>query len=147
MRWVALDSEGNLGWRLAAELGGSGALVSRFVYGTRANIPDLIVKDGSTYRILSDLLGSPRLVVDASSGSVAQHLEYDEFGNVVADSNPGFQPFGFVGGLYDRDTGLVRFGARDYDPETGRWTAKDQTGFQGAIRTSLPTAPTIRSIT
>ncbi|MFZ2922373.1 MAG: RHS repeat-associated core domain-containing protein, partial [Desulfosalsimonadaceae bacterium] len=29
------------------------------------------------------------------------------------------------------DTGLVRFGFRDYDPETGRWTAKDPIGFGG----------------
>ena len=29
------------------------------------------------------------------------------------------------GGIYDPDTGLVRFGARDYDPEVGRWTSKD----------------------
>jgi RHS repeat-associated protein len=45
------------------------------------------------------------------------------------DSNPGFQPFGFADGLYDRDTDLVRFGARDYDLETSRWTAKDPIGF------------------
>lgn len=29
------------------------------------------------------------------------------------------------------DTGLVRFGYRDYDPETGRWTARDPIGFAG----------------
>jgi len=40
-------------------------------------------------------------------------------------------PFGFAGGLHDRDTGLVRFGFRDYDPEVGRWTAKDPIGFNG----------------
>jgi RHS repeat-associated protein len=40
-------------------------------------------------------------------------------------------PFGFAGGHYDPDTGLVRFGARDYDPETGRWTAKDPKLFAG----------------
>jgi RHS repeat-associated protein len=40
-------------------------------------------------------------------------------------------PFGFAGGLHDRDTGLVRFGYRDYDPEVGRWTAKDPIGFDG----------------
>ena len=40
-------------------------------------------------------------------------------------------PFGFAGGLHDRDTGLVRFGYRDYDPEVGRWAAKDPIGFAG----------------
>jgi RHS repeat-associated protein len=25
----------------------------------------------------------------------------------------------------------VRFGARDHDPEVGRWTAKDPLGFEG----------------
>src|SRR5690606_21812438 len=44
----------------------------------------------------------------------------------------GFQPFGFAGGLYDWDTKLVRYGARDYDPLIGRWTAKDLIGFAGA---------------
>lgn len=40
-------------------------------------------------------------------------------------------PFGFPGGLYDQHTGLIRFGFRDYDPETGRWTARDPIGFAG----------------
>ncbi|MCH2039483.1 MAG: RHS repeat-associated core domain-containing protein [Saccharospirillaceae bacterium] len=40
-------------------------------------------------------------------------------------------PFGFAGGLQDTDTGLIRFGYRDYDPETGRWTARDPIGFAG----------------
>jgi RHS repeat-associated protein len=33
--------------------------------------------------------------------------------------------------LYGQDSGLVRFGARDYDAETGRWTAKDPILFRG----------------
>jgi RHS repeat-associated protein len=56
-------------------------------------------------------------------------MDYDEFGNVLSDTAPGFQPFGFAGGLYDQQTGLVRFGARDYDAVTGRWTAKDPIRF------------------
>jgi RHS repeat-associated protein len=58
-------------------------------------------------------------------------MEYDEFGKVILDTNPGFQPFGFAGGLYDSQTGLVRFGVRDYDSKTGRWTRKDPIGFLG----------------
>jgi RHS repeat-associated protein len=117
--------------RLVAELDGTGSLVSRFVYSTKANVPDYMVKGGVTYRIVSDHLGSPRLIVDVATGTVAQQLNYDEFGNVLTDTHPGFQPFGFAGGLYDPDTGLVRFGARDYDAETGRWTTKDPIMFRG----------------
>jgi RHS repeat-associated protein len=40
-------------------------------------------------------------------------------------------PLGFAGGFYDHDTKLVRFGARDYDPALGRWTAKDPIDFAG----------------
>jgi len=49
---------------------------------------------------------------------------------VLEDTSPGFQPFGFAGGIWDEATGLVRFGARDYDAVAGRWTAKDPVGVQ-----------------
>ena len=117
--------------RPIAELDGSNTIVSRFVYATRSNVPDYMVKGGITYRIITDHLGSPRSVIDVATGTVAQRMDYDEFGTVLQDTHPGFQPFGFAGGLYDHDTKLVRFGARDYDADTGRWTAKDPIGFAG----------------
>ncbi len=116
------------GLHTVAELDGAGNLVSRFVYATGI-APDYMVKGGATYRILTDRNGSVRLVVDAATGAIAQRIDYDSFGSVVLDTQPGFQPFGFAGGLSDPDTGLVRFGARDYDPATGRWTSKDPIGF------------------
>lgn len=116
---------------VVAELDGTNAVRSRFVYASRTNVPDYMIRDGVTYRIISDRLGSPRLVVNVSDGTIAQQLDYDEFGRVLLDTNPGFQPFGFAGGLYDTDTGFVRFGARDYDPYTGRWTTKEPLGFAG----------------
>jgi RHS repeat-associated protein len=70
-------------------------------------------------------------VVDTSSGNIVEEIDYDEFGNVTNDTAPGTVPFGFAGGLYDKDTGLVRFGARDYDATAGRWTSKDPIRFHG----------------
>jgi RHS repeat-associated protein len=119
------------GLRPVAELDGSGGVVSRFVYASRSNVPDYLIKEGSVYRIIADHLGSPRLVINVMTSEIAQRLDYSAFGAVLRDTNPGFQPFGFAGGLYDRDTGLVRFGARDFDAETGRWTAKDPILFAG----------------
>lgn len=125
-RWVYMDQT-----RIAAELDSSGNIAKRFIYASKGNIPDYMIMGGDNYRIISDQLGSPRLVVKVSDGSIAERMDHDEFGRVIADTNPGLLPFGFAGGLYDTDTQLVRFGARDYDAETGRWTAKDPILFKG----------------
>jgi RHS repeat-associated protein len=106
-------------------------VVSRFVYGSMRHVPDYLEKGGVTYRIVSDNLGSVRRVVNAATGEVVQRMDYDAWGRVTLDTNPGFQPFGFAGGIYEGSTALVRFGARDYDAHTGRWTSKDPIGFAG----------------
>ena len=84
-----------------AELDATGAIVSRFVYGTSGHVPDYMTKGTSTYRLLKDHLGSVRLIVNVATGAIAQQIDYDPWGKVLSDSQPGFQPFGFAGGLYD----------------------------------------------
>lgn len=121
--------ENNL--RIAAELNGSGITQKVFMYATKVNTPDFFIQGNETFRIITDHLGSPVLVVNASDGTVAQRMEYDVWGRILIDTNSCFQPFGFAGGVWDKDAGLVRFGARDYDPETGRWTRKDPILFSG----------------
>jgi len=86
---------------------------------------------GNTYYLVYDQVGSLRAVTD-SAGNIVKALSYDSFGNIVNDTLPSVQlPFAFAGGLYDADTGLTRFGYRDYDAATGKWTAKDPIGFAG----------------
>jgi YD repeat-containing protein len=84
--------------RIAAELDGAGEVVSHFSYIGGSHSPDWMTKGGALYRFIKDQVGSVRLVVNAVTGDVAQEMEYDEFGVVASDSNPGFQPFGFAGG-------------------------------------------------
>ena len=114
-----------------AEVDSNAVLTARFVYGADGTTPSFMIEGANTYRILSDERGSVRLVVNVANGSVAQALDYDEFGRVLSDTSPGFQPFGFAGGLYDPDTDLIRFGARDYSPQLGRWLQRDPINFAG----------------
>ena len=72
------------------------------------------------------------MVVDAD-GTVVKRVDRDTWGRVLADSAPAFAlPIGFAGGIEDPDTGLVRFGMRDYDPQTGRFTARDPLFHSGS---------------
>jgi YD repeat-containing protein len=122
------------GTRPIAQLDGAGNIVARFVYASDRNTPSFMIKNGETYRIISDHTGSPRLIIHAGTGAIMQQLDYDEFGNVTTDTNTGFQPFGFMGGLLDADTGLVAVGPSNYDAEVGRTT-----GTSGSLESeSLP---------
>jgi RHS repeat-associated protein len=130
-------------------LSSGGAISQRFVYGTKPNVPDYIVASGTSYRVISDERGSVRLVVNASTGAIVQQIEYDEFGNVLSDSSPGFQPFGFAGCLYDGATQLCHFLARDYDAQIGRWLSKVLSNSVAATPISMDTlfkTPLIKSI-
>jgi RHS repeat-associated protein len=115
---------------LLAVYDGYDNLRQRFDYAD-GRLPVAMKAGGSTYYLAYDQVGSLRLVTD-SSGGIVKRIDYDSFGNILSDSDSSFTiPFGFAGGLHDRDTGLVRFGYRDYLPEIGKWTAKDPIDFAG----------------
>ncbi|MCP4911509.1 MAG: hypothetical protein GY909_00205 [Oligoflexia bacterium] len=114
-----------------AKLDGSGTVTQTYIYADKGYVPAFMEAAGKTYRFITDNLGSVVAVMDTTDGSLVQEITYDAFGNILSDSNPNFQPFAFAGGLYDQDTKLTRFGARDYNPVTGRWMQKDPIGFNG----------------
>jgi len=110
---------------------GNGNVTKRFIYGTHVNSPELVrFSNGITCRIVHDQIGSPIRCLSVNDGTELMRREYDEFGRDILNTNPELLPIGFAGGLEDRDTGLVRFGAREYDPETGRWLAPDPIRFR-----------------
>jgi RHS repeat-associated protein len=132
-RWV--DGSPDRGWlyrddlSVAAELNGNGTLRHRYLYGTLGHSPDLLMRGDTAYRVVTDHLGSVRAVVRTTDGVLVQRLDHDEWGVPTLDQGGAFQSLGYAGGLMDRETELVRFGARDYEPRAGRWTAKDPVGF------------------
>ncbi len=78
-------------------------------------VAELKAANEETYRFITDHLGSVRVVVRMSDGEVVERTDDDAWGEIVSGV-----PIGFAGGLHDRVTGLVHFGAREYDPATGR---------------------------
>lgn len=109
----------------------NGIVTSRFVYGDESHSPDYMLTNTDSFQIIKNHLGSPVVVVNSSTGVVVQEVKYDEFGVVLSDTSPGLIPFGFAGCLYDQDTKLCKFGARDYDASIGRWLSKDPILFKG----------------
>ena len=121
-------------WRdsitLLAVYDGNNNLLIRFNYAD-GRMPVSMTYGGTTYYLLYDQVGSLRAIAD-NVGNIVKQIDYDSFGNITSDSNTSYSvPFGFAGGLHDKNTELVRFGLRDYDPSIGRWTAKDPIDFRG----------------
>ncbi|WP_324171211.1 phospholipase A2 [Sulfurimonas sp.] len=90
-----------------------------------------MTQNNKTYYLHYDQVGTLKLISDKNH-NIIKEVTYDTFGNILNDTNKNFKiPFGFAGGLQDKDTNLVHFGYREYDPQTGKWTAKDPIDFQG----------------
>ena len=78
---------------------------------------------------LSDHLGTVRDLADAA-GEVIDHIAYDSFGNVLAESNPAAgDRFRFTGREFDAATGQYYYRARYYDGRIGRFTSEDPLGL------------------
>lgn len=132
--------EGN---RIIATVDENNTVNAHFVYATKPNVPDVMIAyNGSSwvdYRIISDQLGSVRLIVD-SAGNVPAGggpFFYETWGLPSGLTVPKIHneqlPFAWAGGLWDNSSNLYHFGARDYNPWVARWWSKDPIGFNGGI--------------
>ena len=78
-----------------------------------------------------DQVGSLKRLADAA-GNEIKYVNYDSFGNIVEETFPELGlPLGFASGLWDHESGLIRFGRRDYDPYIGRFLCPDPLGDTG----------------
>jgi RHS repeat-associated protein len=115
-------------WRVSASK--AGGVTTMYRYDDDGRLVGL-ERSGTTYVVGTDQAGSVRLVADASTGTVVRATTYTAFGVPTTTTNTLDLPIGFAGGLQDPLTGLVRVGVRDYDPQTGRFTARDPALFAG----------------
>lgn len=119
------------GSRPAATLDDRDLLDLQFIDTGGGAAPEALIRDSQLYLIVADHTGSVRCVVNAHNGDIAQAIDYDALGHRTLDTAPGWQPFGFAGGLQEPNSGLVRFKTRTYDPFLGRFLGRDPEGFAG----------------
>jgi RHS repeat-associated protein len=119
--------------KVSGELSASrdpGGQLTQYFYDPTGRLVGL-QRGASRFYVFTDDIGSPRLVTD-SAGSTVKRIDYDAYGAISSDSAPAFSlRVGFAGGLKDPTSGLLLFGARDYEPASGRWTSRDPIGFDG----------------
>ena len=96
---------------------------------------------GIAYPILSDNIGTPRVVLDPTNGHKRWTWEAKEaFGMQAPVENPQNEG-GFVfnarfpGQWFDEETGLFQNGYRDYNPQTGRYMQSDPIGLSAGWNT------------
>lgn len=118
------------GSTIALQFDGSNTLTHRYFHGPV--VDQILADEDASNNILwplSDNLGTVRDLVN-DSGAVQNHLKYDSFGKVTAESNSAVDHlFAFAGRERDEETGLQYHRARYYDPATGRFLSLDPSGF------------------
>ncbi|MFI2209069.1 polymorphic toxin-type HINT domain-containing protein [Streptomyces sp. NPDC020141] len=97
---------------------------------------------GGRQLLLADHHGTSNTVVDMVAADMGvtrrKSMPFGEERGAVPTTWPGSR--GFVGGTVDKDTGLTRVGARDYDPATGRFISVDPMVDYGQPATMNPYA-------
>ncbi|RKZ43487.1 MAG: hypothetical protein DRQ58_12525, partial [Gammaproteobacteria bacterium] len=115
-----------------ADFNAAASLETRYMFGDK--LDSLIARTRSTGWsdwYLTDRLGTVRDLVD-SYGTLLNHVDYDSFGRVHAQTDMGQgDRFLFTGREYSDDTGLYYYRGRYYDPGLGRFISQDPIGFEG----------------
>jgi RHS repeat-associated protein len=101
---------------------------THYIYAGDERIAE-IDYNGTVYYYINDHLGTTRAMVRGSDGVVAaKYYRYGAYGKTMSEMvNIVNQPNKYTNKPFDSDLGLnlYYFGARYYDPRTGRWPSVD----------------------
>jgi RHS repeat-associated protein len=118
-----------------------------FIRDPDGNLISMRNSAGASYYFTTDALGSVIALTDSAQAKVATYT-YDSWGKTTATgSQAATHPWQYAGGYKDTTTGYTKFGARYYNPTTGRFTQPDPSGqedngyiYAGSNRSTKPTA-------
>ena len=131
------------GWNLLAVLNPQSTVLQSFLWGLDLSgslqgaggvggllgvyDPSTINNQPSTHFACFDGNGNLMALLNAGSGTLSAQYEYGPFGEVLRATGPmaAANPFRFSTKFQDDETGLLYYGFRYDDPNTGRWSSRD----------------------
>jgi RHS repeat-associated protein len=129
------------GWNLIAETDALGVFKRSYVWGQggAAGIGGLLLTNdaSNSYQVGYDGSGNVAMLIKVSIGAAAAIYEYDGFGNTLRAQGEAASAnaIRYSTKYTDTESGLVYYGLRYYQPETGRWIGRDPIGVKGGLNT------------
>lgn len=122
------------GWNLIASFDASNNLKHSYTWGESGLISDTDASSSSIYFPLYDGNMNVMGYLDSTGAKVAEY-EYDAFGRCLVKAGVKADDFTFKFSSYqfDAETGLVYYGYRYLNPDTGRWVNRDRIGEAGGV--------------
>ena len=112
-----------MGKQKAPEIKRFQVLFVHALFDEESFVPMAMIKEGRSYSILTDQLGTPTEAYDAEGHEVWSRV-LDMDGNVIEETgNKGMVPFLLQGQYYDCETGLAYNRFRYYDPKMGMYVS------------------------
>jgi RHS repeat-associated protein len=113
----------------------NGTVTNRYLHGLQ--VDQVFADESTTDGLLWALADHQRTVrdwADYNSGTntttVADHVKYDSFGRITAQSGGTHKPlFAYTGREWDADAGMYYYRARWYESALGRFASEDPMGF------------------
>jgi RHS repeat-associated protein len=116
---------------LILEMSENDSIVADYTNGPGIDNPLMMNRAGENYYYAKDGLGSVTALTD-STGNVVNQYKYSVFGGIVEEMGDSVEnPFTYTSREIDRETGLMYYRARYYNPEIGRFISEDPIGFWG----------------
>jgi RHS repeat-associated protein len=106
-----------------------GKPVARYLHGPGIDEPLALTRDGQTAFYHADALGSVQRLSDPT-GTEAGRYRYDAFGKLLDAQNTIANTSTYTAREWDQAADLYFYRARFFNPNIGRFTAKDPLGFE-----------------
>lgn len=119
------------GWDLIAELDGNNNVTRSNVWSNGELL--LINAGANSYQVGVDGNTNVGTLIKASSGTVSASYSYDPVGGTMQATGEyaSQNPLRFSSKYTDVETGLIYYGYRYHNPQTGRWLSRDSLEEEG----------------